>query len=166
LVPPFLPVAGLPKRIHIPFGWSSNLLTGTRGKNKTVSCQAHNLDIWRMRAPLPLPLMRKIQGWLSNPYRLKAFHGWSTVFWVPFTILAFSVGWLQSVTFVSLVSMIALFLGSFSSWQASRTEVIQAEVMTTHSDHLRKLHKLKPKHKASKILKRQAMKERHVTRTK
>jgi hypothetical protein len=37
--------------------------------------------------------------------------------------LAYAVGWLQSVTFVSLVSMIALFLGSFSSWQASRAEV-------------------------------------------
>ena len=49
--------------------------------------------------------------------------------WVPITILAFFLGWLESVTFVSLVSMLALFLGSFSSWQAARTEVKQEHQM-------------------------------------
>jgi hypothetical protein len=37
------------------------------------------------------------------------------------------LGWLESVTFVSLMSMIALFLGSFSSWQAARVETKQQE---------------------------------------
>lgn len=53
---------------------------------------------------------------------LAAFHGWSTVFWIPFTGLAYGLGWLQSVTFVSLVSMVALFLRSFSAWAAARGE--------------------------------------------
>jgi hypothetical protein len=35
------------------------------------------------------------------------------------------LGWLESVTFVSLISMVALFLGSFSAWQAARTETKQ-----------------------------------------
>lgn len=51
------------------------------------------------------------------------------MFWIPFTLLAYSVGWLETVVFVSFVSMIALFLGSFSSWQASRTEVLQRQQM-------------------------------------
>ena len=66
---------------------------------------------------------------ISEPKYLRAFHGWCTLFWLPFTWLSYSLGWLESVTFVSLVSMVALFLGSFSSWQASRTEVLQIEQM-------------------------------------
>ena len=45
--------------------------------------------------------------------------------WIPITILAYVLGWLESVTFVSIISMLALFLGSFSSWQAARTETKQ-----------------------------------------
>jgi hypothetical protein len=63
----------------------------------------------------------------GRPTFLRAFHGWSTMFWLPFTGLAFALGWLESVTFVSLMSMVALFLGSFSSWQAARVEVKQDE---------------------------------------
>lgn len=69
----------------------------------------------------------KILALFGRPEFLRAFHGWSTAFWIPFTLLAFMMGWLESVTFVSLISMLALFLGSFSAWQASRTEVKQDE---------------------------------------
>lgn len=67
----------------------------------------------------------------GRPAFLRAFHGWSTAFWLPFTGVAFAFGWLQSVTFVSLMSMIALFLGSFSAWQAARVEVRQDEEIDT-----------------------------------
>jgi hypothetical protein len=60
-----------------------------------------------------------------SPKALRAFHGWCTAVWIPFTVLAYALGWLESVIFVSLVSMMALFLGSFSAWQAARTEVKQ-----------------------------------------
>jgi hypothetical protein len=69
----------------------------------------------------------KIFALFGRPEFLRGFHGWCTLFWVPFTILAYSMGWLASVTFVSLMSMIALFLGSFSAWQAARVEVKQAD---------------------------------------
>lgn len=69
----------------------------------------------------------KVFSLFGRPEILRAFHGWSTLFWLPFTALAYFVGWLESVTFVSLVSMLALFLGSFSSWQAARVEVKQDE---------------------------------------
>lgn len=35
---------------------------------------------------------------------------------------AYILGWLQSVTFVSHISMAALVLAEISSWQGSRTE--------------------------------------------
>jgi hypothetical protein len=69
----------------------------------------------------------KIFALFGRPDFLRAFHGWSTAFWLPFTALAYSMGWLSSVVFVSLMSMIALFLGSFSAWQAARVEVKQDE---------------------------------------
>ena len=69
----------------------------------------------------------KVFALFGRPGFLRKFHGWSTALWIPFTGLAYALNWLQSVTFVSLMSMIALFLGSFSSWQAARTEVKQDE---------------------------------------
>ena len=66
------------------------------------------------------------------------------MFWIPFTLLAFLLGWLESVVFVSFVSMIALFLGSFSSWQASRTEVAQDEFNETKDDKRMKLQRSRP----------------------
>lgn len=69
----------------------------------------------------------KVFALFGRPTFLRAFHGWSTVAWPPITVLAYYAGWLKSVTFVSVISMLALFLGSFSSWQAARVEVKQDE---------------------------------------
>jgi hypothetical protein len=66
-----------------------------------------------------------VRALFGRPAFLRAFHGWCTVAWVPVTVLAYVLGWLQNVTFVSVISMIALFLGSFSAWQAARVEVKQ-----------------------------------------
>ncbi len=69
----------------------------------------------------------KILALFGRPQFLRAFHGWCTLLWLPVTWLAYALGWLESVTFVSVMSMVALFLGSFSSWQAARVEVKQDE---------------------------------------
>lgn len=73
----------------------------------------------------------RIFALFGRPQFLRAFHGWCTLFWLPFTGLALLLGWLQSVVFVSLMSMVALFLGSFSSWQAARVEVKQDEEISS-----------------------------------
>lgn len=50
-------------------------------------------------------------------------------------ILAIPTGWIQSVTFVSHISMAALVLAEISSWQGSRTEQKQdAEIEDTIDD--------------------------------
>lgn len=71
--------------------------------------------------------MKKFWGYmldkLDDAVFLRRFNGFCTIFWIPFTVLANFLGWLDSVKFVSLVSMMALFLGSLSAWQASRAEV-------------------------------------------
>lgn len=89
----------------------------------------------------------------SDPLFLKAFHGWCTTFWLPFTVAAYFMGWLESVIFVSIVSMIALFLGSFSSWQASRTEVVQLEMTSVGEKAQTRLRRrMNPKLKVSRQL--------------
>lgn len=69
----------------------------------------------------------KVFELFGRPAFLRAFHGWCTAAWLPLTALAWWLDWLKSVTFVSVMSMLALFLGSFSSWQAARVEVKQDE---------------------------------------
>lgn len=71
----------------------------------------------------------KVFALFGRPQFLRAFHGWCTTLWLPFTGLAYAAGWLHSVVFVSLMSMVALFLGSFSSWQAARIETQQEEMI-------------------------------------
>lgn len=119
-----------------------------------VSCQAHNLNTWWIRAPLPLPLMK----FYEDPVKLRRFHGWSTLIWLPFTMVSYVIGWLESVVFVSIVSMVALFLGSFSSWQAARTEVVQAENTESRLDKLDRLRRRRVRCRyKSKMLKKQIM---------
>lgn len=69
--------------------------------------------------------MKSFWNWMGSPVMLRQFHGWCTALWLPVTGLAYYLKWLESVVFVSLISMLALFLGSFSAWQAARTEVKQ-----------------------------------------
>lgn len=80
-------------------------------------------------SPPPDRSSMKIFALFGRPHFLRSFHGWSTAFWLPFTAFAYATGWLKSIVFVSLMSMIALFLGSFSAWQAARVEVKQEEVI-------------------------------------
>lgn len=72
-------------------------------------------------------MIKFIKEWHMTAEGLKAFHGWCTAFWIPFTILSYYMKWLESIVFVSVVSMLALFLGSFSAWQAARAEVTEKE---------------------------------------
>jgi hypothetical protein len=75
----------------------------------------------------PVPRwLRAVYDRIDDADFLRGFHGWCTAAWIPITVLSYALGWLKSVTFVSVISMVALFLGSFSSWQASRIETAMA----------------------------------------
>lgn len=65
----------------------------------------------------------------GRPAFLRAFHGWCVVAWFALWVAASCFGWLAKVTFVSHLSMCALVLGSWSSWQAARVEVRQEQEM-------------------------------------
>ena len=65
---------------------------------------------------------RMIQG---DPKFMRRLNGWLTIFWIVMIPLSLAMGWLQSVVFVSALSLWALVSGHWSAWQAARVEVEQ-----------------------------------------
>lgn len=63
-----------------------------------------------------------IQG---DPIFMRRVNGWFTIFWIAMIPSAFVMGWLESVVFVSALSLWALVSGHWSAWQAARVEVEQ-----------------------------------------
>jgi hypothetical protein len=63
-----------------------------------------------------------IQG---SPLFMRRLNGWLAIFWIVLIPIALFMGWLQSVTFVSALSLWALVSGHWSAWQAARVEVEQ-----------------------------------------
>lgn len=63
-----------------------------------------------------------VQG---DPKFMRRLNGWLTIFWIIMIPLSLAMGWLQSVVFVSALSLWALVSGHWSAWQAARVEVEQ-----------------------------------------
>jgi hypothetical protein len=47
------------------------------------------------------------------------------MFWIAMIPISFQLGWLNSVTYVSALSLWALVAGHLSTWQGARVEVTQ-----------------------------------------
>lgn len=60
---------------------------------------------------------------------MRRLNGWLTLFWVAMIPVSFTLGWLNSVTYVSALSLWALVSGHWSTWQAARVEVTQQELI-------------------------------------
>jgi hypothetical protein len=73
-----------------------------------------------------------IQG---DPVFMRRVNGWLTVFWLVMIPTSYSMHWLNSVTYVSALSLWALVAGHWSSWQAARVEVVQAQEAQRQRDH-------------------------------
>lgn len=56
---------------------------------------------------------------------MRRVNGWLAIFWMLMIPISLVMGWLQSVVFVSALSLWALVSGHWSAWQASRVEVEQ-----------------------------------------
>jgi hypothetical protein len=57
---------------------------------------------------------------------MRRVNGWLTMFWIAMIPISFAMGWLNSVVYVSALSLWALVSGHWSAWQAARVEVAQA----------------------------------------
>lgn len=69
-------------------------------------------------------LWSMVQG---DPVFMRRVNGWLAVFWLLMIPPALIFGWVNSVVFVSALSIWALVSGHWSAWQAARVEVKQDE---------------------------------------
>ena len=65
---------------------------------------------------------------------MRRLNGWLTVFWVTMIPISIVTHWVNSVTYVSALSLWALVTGHWSTWQAARVEVAQSEVMAREEE--------------------------------
>jgi hypothetical protein len=77
-------------------------------------------------------LWASVQG---DPVFMRRVNGWLTIFWLVMIPTSYTFGWLNSVVYVSALSLWALVAGHWSSWQAARVEVAQQkEVRRQHDE--------------------------------
>ena len=79
---------------------------------------------------------------------MKRVNGWFTIFWIAMIPISFGLHWLNSVTYVSALSLWALVSGHWSAWQAARVEVNQAQ------ENKKKLKEDIPNETAEEVVKR------------
>lgn len=68
----------------------------------------------------------------DDPVFMRRINGWFTIFWVLMLPVSMYFGWLDSVVYVSALSLWALVSGHWSAWQAARVEVKQQEEAEKH----------------------------------
>ena len=77
-------------------------------------------------------LWASIQG---DPVFMRRVNGWLTIFWIVMIPVSMALGLLNSVVYVSALSLWALVSGHWSAWQAARVEVEQqAQAQAQHEN--------------------------------
>ena len=56
---------------------------------------------------------------------MRRLNGWLTIFWIVMIPVSLVMHWVNSVVYVSALSLWALVSGHWSAWQAARVEVNQ-----------------------------------------
>lgn len=64
---------------------------------------------------------------MTIPKFTKKLHGFLALAWFVTMPTALLTGWVESVIFVSVISIYANFAAEFAAWQAARSEVKQDE---------------------------------------
>lgn len=70
-----------------------------------------------------------VSTYLSQPKVIRALHGWSIIMWAAVWVVASEpvFAWVESIRFISHVTMATALLTSFAAWCAARVEVRQEE---------------------------------------
>jgi hypothetical protein len=77
-------------------------------------------------------LWASVQG---SPVFMRRVNGWLTVFWIAMIPVSAKMGWLNSVAYVSTLSLWALVSGHWAAWQAARVEVMQDREARARDNH-------------------------------
>lgn len=78
-------------------------------------------------------LWAAVQG---DPVFMRKINGWLAIFWVAMIPISVFTGWVESVTYVSALSIWALVSGHWSTYQAARVEVKQDEMEQRQVDEV------------------------------
>lgn len=76
-------------------------------------------------------LWAMVQG---DPVFMRRVNGWLTMFWIAMIPVSYLAGWLNSVMYVSALSLWALVSGHWAAWQAARVEVSQDRELQRQRD--------------------------------
>lgn len=68
----------------------------------------------------------------GDPHLMRTINGWAVILWVVMIPISYFSGWLNSVIYVSALSLWALVSAHLSSWQAARVEVRQEDDNDVH----------------------------------
>ena len=71
--------------------------------------------------------MKALKRLRNNPVAMRRLNGWLTIFWILMVPISIGLGWVNSVVYVSALSLWALVSGHWSAWEAARVEVKQDE---------------------------------------
>ena len=71
----------------------------------------------------------------ADPVFMRRVNGWFTVFWIAMIPVSLWLGWLNSVAYVSALSLWALVSGHWAAWQAARVEVEQQRQASRERSH-------------------------------
>ena len=63
----------------------------------------------------------------GDPAFMRRVNGWLAIFWVIMIPISIATHWVDSVVYVSALSLWALVSGHWSAWQAARVEVKQQD---------------------------------------
>jgi hypothetical protein len=61
----------------------------------------------------------------GDPAFMRRTNGWLTLFWIAMIPVSIITGWINSVAYISALSLWALVSGHWAAWQAARVEVEQ-----------------------------------------
>jgi hypothetical protein len=73
-----------------------------------------------------------VQG---DPIFMRRVNGWLTILWIVMIPVSFAAGWLNSIVYVSALSLWALVSGHWAAWQAARVEVAQQREIDEQERH-------------------------------
>lgn len=65
--------------------------------------------------------------WCTTPHGMRRINGALTIFWVVMCFPSIMLGWIDSVRYVSFLSLWALIASHWAAWQSARVEVRQDE---------------------------------------
>lgn len=95
--------------------------------------------------------MRRLSA-ARSPHMMQVVNGWLTIFWVAMVPVSWALGWLESVTYVSALSLWALVSGHWAAWEAARVDA-RADADSNVDDaleHLRTIEQLLEQHQITK----------------